>query len=596
MEGCQRKPGKEEDESMNSKKSITFKKLILLFGAVILPFLLLGVFLIYQNRTVARNRTFSQVQSKTDMAADSLTDTMEQLQHTAAQMAEQANLKKLGIAAYRMSPYETARNILQLQEQQTSIRNANPYIEKFIIYYPLQLQAYNSKESGVPSFFTFTKEEYQELAGAHNSYDFLAVHDQKLTEIILPASGAEFMIRVDLSSEAISALLENTFLEYDDYYLLDFFDHSFQLTNLPEEALTNLPEGADGISIDGMRYYGFSAALPYGDGRLDFFFSEDQLFQDSRAYQSLYLCFGLIVFVACGLFLLGSYSLIHKPIQTLVNAFQHINKQDYSIRISGRHRSDFNYLYQEFNHMVKELETLIEKNYQQQLLLSKAELKQLQAQINPHFLYNSFFLLRRMIHDELYEEAGEMADTLGLYFQYITRNSQDYMPLGKEYHHAMLYCEIQRLRFGDRILIETDPLPEKYSQIPVPKLIIQPILENAFNYGLRDKVEEGVLQVRVEEDASCLVISVEDNGEDLSEERLEQMQHKLRETAGGNVLQEMSGTLNIQRRLGIYFKEQAKEHQDMGWAEVEGDEYLKACRSALGGLCMQLRLPLPTQE
>ena len=306
----------------------------------------------------------------------------------------------------------------------------------------------------------------------------------------------------------------------------------------------------------------------------------------------LYLCFGLIVFAACSLFLLGSYSLIHKPIQTLVNAFQHINKQDYSIRISGNPKSDFDYLYQEFNHMVKELETLIEKNYQQQLLLSKAELKQLQAQINPHFLYNSFFLLRRMIEDELYEEAGEMADTLGLYFQYITRNSQDYMPLGKEYHHAMLYCEIQRLRFGDRILIETDPIPEKYSQALVPKLIIQPILENAFNYGLRNKVEEGVLQVRVEEDAACLVISVEDNGDELTEEGLERMQRRLKETAGGNVQREMSGTLNIQRRLGIYFKEQAPPSMD----QTESGEYLQASRSPLGGLCMRLYLPLPAAD
>ena len=223
--------------------------------------------------------------------------------------------------------------------------------------------------------------------------------------------------------------------------------------------------------------------------------------------------------------------------------------------------------------------------------MSKAELKQLQAQINPHFLYNSFFLLRRMIHDELYEEAGEMADTLGLYFQYITRNSQDYMPLGKEYHHAMLYCELQRLRFGDRILIETDPLPSKYDQILVPKLIIQPILENAFNYGLRDKVDGGLLRMKVENNASGLTISIEDNGEDLSEDRLIQIQTRLKETADGNVLQEMSGMLNIQRRLCIYFREQEKEHPAAEQKESAGVEYLRAQRSELGGLCMRLYLP-----
>ena len=226
------------------------------------------------------------------------------------------------------------------------------------------------------------------------------------------------------------------------------------------EALT---EGDVRFSIGDKRYQGFSAPFTLGEGRLYFFFPEEELFRDAGAYQYLYLYFGLIVLIACSLFLLGSYAIIHRPIRMLVNAFQRIGCQDYAVRITGRQGSDFMYVYQEFNHMAEELGTLIEKNYQQQLLLSRAELKQLQAQINPHFLYNAFFLLRRMIHDELYEEAGQMADTLGLYFQYITRNSQDYMPLSREYHHAMLYCEIQGLRFGDRIRIETDSLPEQYT-------------------------------------------------------------------------------------------------------------------------------------
>ena len=576
---------------MKQKKNITFKKLIMLFATVILPFLLLGMFMIYQNSTSERSRTFSVIQDETDRTAAELTDTIEQLQHTAAEMAEQANLKELARLAFLMTPYEAARNILQLQEQQTSIRNANPYIENFVIYYPDRLQAFNVKEGGVPSFFEFTEEAYAELAGERNRFDFLTVYNQKLTEVILPTSGAEFLIRVDLASPVIAALLENAFSEYDYYYLLDVFDHAYELTNLSEEQLDQFSGQTGRVSIDGTRYYVFAATLPYGDGKLEFFFPEDQLFRDSRAYQILYLYFGMIVLAACCLFLLGSYSLINKPIQMLVGGFQHINRQDYSIRIPSRRGSDFDYLYQEFNQMVGELEILIEKNYQQQLLLSKAELRQLQAQINPHFLYNSFFLLRRMIHDELYEEAGEMADTLGLYYQYITRNSQDYMPLGKEYHHAMLYCEIQRLRFGDRILIETDPLPEKYHRILVPKLIIQPILENAFNYGLRDKVEGGLLRVKVEDGASGLTISIEENGEDLSEDQLSRIQNKLKETARGNVLQEMTGMLNIQRRLCIYFREQEKENPAAVREKVAGEEYLRAERSELGGLCIRLCLP-----
>ena len=227
--------------------------------------------------------------------------------------------------------------------------------------------------------------------------------------------------------------------------------------------------------------------------------------------------------------------------------------------------------------MAQKLETLIEKDYQQQLLINKAELKQLQAQINPHFLYNSFLLLRRMIQDELYEEAQKMSDTLGLYFKYITRNSQEYMPLSQEYHHAMLYCEIQQLRFEERIRLETDSLPEEYSQILVPKLIIQPILENAFNYGLHDKVDGGLLKMTISGTSSQLIISIEDNGEDLSDRQLEQIQANLKTAATGNSPLEMTGILNIQRRLAIY---------------SNGSGFLKASRSPLGGLCIQLFIPI----
>lgn len=592
------------------RKNITFKKMMLLFLGVTLPIFLLGLFLIRQISMAVSNRTFSLIQEKVDMTAGNLEDILEQLYHTAAEVAGQGNLKRLANPVYAMSPYEAAKNVLQMQEQQTSIRNASPYIENFVIYYPNRLQAYNSKESGKASFFEFAMEEYKGLSGTHNSADYLAVHDGKLTEIVKPSFGADFLIRVDLSQEALEEILENIFPEYDSYYLLDAFDHSWQLTNLaePQEEADGMPGGeperrARGeteknaetgdvkterdngeeiaghkvtiVSENGARilvgdeeYEGFSAPFTLGDGRLYFFFSEEELFRDARAYQYLYFYFGLIVFAACSLFLLGSYAIIHRPLRMLVDAFQRIGRQDYSVRITGRQGSDFMYVYQEFNHMAEELGTLIEKNYQQQLLLSRAELKQLQAQINPHFLYNAFFLLRRMIHDELYEEAGQMADTLGLYFQYITRNSQDYMPLGREYHHAMLYCEIQQLRFGDRILIETDPLPEEYGDILVPKLIIQPILENAFNYGLRDKVEDGMLRVTVSREEGCLVIAIEDNGEELTEELLQKIQGNLRDAARGGLLQEMSGMLNIQRRLSVYYGERAGKGSGGGDADL----------------------------
>ena len=561
------------------KNSITFKKLILLFFSVIAPFFLITMFLLQQNNTAFRSRKIASLQEKVNLTAQTLTDNIDQIYHTAAEMTGQSKLRKLATISYPQTTYEKAKDLLQIQEQQTSIKNANPYIDNFIIYYQERKQAYNSSGDGRASFFEFTQEDYQSLADARRSTDFLILHDKKLTEIILPSSGSNFLIRVDLSSAAISSLLKNAFTEYDPYYLLDAFDHAYQLSNFTEQQLSQLEGTAipARITVDEKQYHCFSSALSYGGGQIYFFIPEEQLFVNTKAYQTLNIVFLLFVLFSCCFFLWGSHTLIRKPIKALVGAFQNINRQNYSVRILEKKNSDFTYLYREFNQMAQKLETLIEKDYQQQLLINKAELKQLQAQINPHFLYNSFLLLRRMIQDELYEEAQKMSDTLGLYFKYITRNSQEYMPLSQEYHHAMLYCEIQQLRFEERIRLETDSLPEEYSQILVPKLIIQPILENAFNYGLHDKVDGGLLKMTISGTSSQLIISIEDNGEDLSDRQLEQIQANLKTAATGNSPLEMTGILNIQRRLAIY---------------SNGSGFLKASRSPLGGLCIQLFIPI----
>lgn len=559
--------------------NITFKKLVLLFFAIIIPFFLFSMFLLQQNVTSQRSRVFRSIQTKTDATAQTLAREFELIYHTATEMAGQANLRQLANVNYPADAYETAKNLLLIQEQQTSIANANQYIDNFIVYYQDRGQAYNSNGDPEGSFSRFTPEEYRQLVEKHIYSDFLILQEHQLSELIFPTEGSGYFLRVDLSSQTIESLIRNTVTEYSPYYLLDAFSGSYQLTNLTRDQMTQLMRNDDNerITIDGKQYHRFSSSIPHGDIQIHYFLSEEQLFSDVRIYQHLILCFAVFVLFSCCFFLWRSHTLIRKPIKALVGAFQDINRQNYSVRILEKKNSDFTYLYREFNQMAQKLETLIEKDYQQQLLLNKAELKQLQAQINPHFLYNSFLLLRRMIQDELYEEAQKMSDTLGLYFKYITRNSQEYMPLSQEYHHAMLYCEIQQLRFEERIRLETDPLPEEYSQILVPKLIIQPILENAFNYGLHDKVDGGLLKVTISGTSSQLIISIEDNGEDLSDRQLDQIQTNLKTATTGNSPLEMTGILNIQRRLAIY---------------SNGSGFLKASRSPLGGLCVQLFLPI----
>ena len=130
----------------------------------------------------------------------------------------------------------------------------------------------------------------------------------------------------------------------------------------------------------------------------------------------LVLLFLLFVFGACILFFIGVYRLIHKPLYQFTTAFEELENGNFSVTINDTHSADFAYLFQAFNNMTSKLSRLIEQDYHQKMLLQKAELKQLQAQINPHFLYNSFFMLQRMIKMGLSEESQEMASALGNIF------------------------------------------------------------------------------------------------------------------------------------------------------------------------------------
>ena len=184
-------------------------------------------------------------------------------------------------------------------------------------------------------------------------------------------------------------------------------------------------------------------------------------------------------------------------------------------------------------------------------------------------------MLQRMIKMDLSEEALEVANALGIYFRYITKNSMDYVTLQEEYEHTKTYAYIQSLRFEGRIDVVFEDLPVDCEPITVPKLILQPIVENAFNYGLNDKLENGLLKVSFMNYAEYLKITIEENGEGISDDKLFELQSKLFISKESSSEFEMSGILNIQRRLVVFSNNLSS---------------LDVSRSDLGGLCVTITL------
>ena len=213
--------------------------------------------------------------------------------------------------------------------------------------------------------------------------------------------------------------------------------------------------------------------------------------------------------------------MVHKPVSKIDAAMKKVGKGDLSVRLTGAKSNEFRQIYDQFNQMTVRLQELIDREYTLKLLNAKSELKQLRYQIRPHFLYNTYFNLRALLMNEEYDVAEQMTDVLGRYLRYITTSARDEATLREEMEHAKAYVEIQKMRFGSHLEARLAECPPEYAEKPVPRIIIQPLLENTFEHGIKDMRETGVISVQFEAEGNRLSIYVDDNGPNASDELIE---------------------------------------------------------------------------
>lgn len=265
---------------------------------------------------------------------------------------------------------------------------------------------------------------------------------------------------------------------------------------------------------------------------------------------------------------------VYAPLDTLlIDAFGHMERGDLAHRIRLSGSSPFDDVYASYNRMMEKMETYVETNLRQQILVSNANLKQLQAQINPHFMYNSYYILYRLIKKGDQQSSLKLAEYLGQFYRYVTRNADDEKRLSEEVEHARTYAAIQQFRFREMLQIEIDDPPEEIAGVYVPRLILQPLLENAFKYAYENS-SDAAMRLRVRYDvrgAQDFDIVTENSGE-VSDATIAAIREKLRST---DTDIETTALVNIHRRLKIYFGEKAE---------------LRVDRSQLGGLrvCMHI--------
>ncbi len=279
---------------------------------------------------------------------------------------------------------------------------------------------------------------------------------------------------------------------------------------------------------------------------------QERIFLPLLRFRPFFWLFTLLVLALAALFFILLYRLIHRPLQRFLAAFAQLEQGDFSVGMQHLHQDEFQKLSLSFNRMVRELSQLVDQVYKQKIYAQQAELKQLQSQISPHFLYNSFFVLQDMADNNDAESMSVYAGLMGRYFRYITRKQNTDASLQEEYDHACNYAQLQARRFRNRIKLQLADLPSGLADCLVPRLILQPVLENAFEHGLKNKVADGLIRLTISQAGEQVLLRISDNGSEMTEEKLADLRLALTAPAANL---ETTGLSNVHRRLQLRFGE-----------------------------------------
>lgn len=269
---------------------------------------------------------------------------------------------------------------------------------------------------------------------------------------------------------------------------------------------------------------------------------------------------------------------ITRPIRQLSEATDQVAKGDLSVRTTVNAGSDVMLLSESLNTMIDKINQLLEQVKQEQIHLRDAELELLQAQINPHFLYNTLDTIVWLAEAGDQKKVVSMVGSLSKFFRTSLNQGKDIISIEEELQHVRSYLEIQQIRYQDILEYEID-VPQELGMYRIPKITIQPLVENALYHGIKNKRGLGTISITGEKAEDCFYLYVTDNGIGMGEKRLQQIKDRIGQNAPDE--NEIYGLYNVNERIRLKF----------------GQEYGISIKSVhMEGTQVSIRLPYVIEE
>ncbi|GBF72941.1 two-component sensor histidine kinase [Paenibacillus sp. 598K] len=568
-----------------------YTKLVFTFLLVIGP---LYVIVLQINRSDAdsvKQGIAHSISSQSDFYLSNLELEFEQIIRFQQELGSGTELDTLSNAAEIMTTEEKRKSILSIHQQLLHLKSSSKHIEDAKAFLPLLGTVISANQP----YFDMSVEEFQAmLEGASTpASPFIQWRNRLYIAFVQPRLiGIEdppLLVAAEVNTWRMTQTMNRFQYNGAGGAALIGSSGSWLISGSSDKALIqaiaeNTSQASAGIklttiSVDGRNYiYNKIDSEMLGATFITYVPEADVLspLKKNRDLIWYVSAFSLLVIIIVSYLI---YNWIHRPLRTFILAFRQVGNAQLNVSISRNSKDEFAYLYEHFNLTVRKLRELVQEVFEQKYRTQLAEFKQLQSQISPHFLYNSFFTIYRMAKFKEVTNIERFTKFLGDYYRFITRDPQqhDEVTLGEEVRHARNYVDIQLFRFGDRIKVDFAKIPPSCEGLAVPRLIVQPVIENAFHYALEGHEENALLKVSFLESDGQLTIRVEDNGSTLDDDTIARLNQRMEQAqpTGGT-----TGLVNVNQRLRLKY----------------GTQGLMFSRSSSGGLQVDMVLTIPVDR
>jgi two-component system, sensor histidine kinase YesM len=263
---------------------------------------------------------------------------------------------------------------------------------------------------------------------------------------------------------------------------------------------------------------------------------------------------GYIIFLISSIFLA---TLITRPIKNLTNTMKNAKMDELKPNPESSSSIELIELNQTYNQMVEKTNHLIQEVYEKELLRSRTELKALQAQIDPHFLYNTLNAFYWSLEGKGEDELGELVIAMSELFRYTIGKgkSDDWVTIRDELNHIERYLQLMKMRLGDRLIWDIS-IRIDLRDVRIPKLTIQPLVENAIMHGIENKRTQGIISIKIEEikGSTNIRVTVEDNGSGMEAETLHDLKRVIENDGVSSFRKVGIALTNVNKRLQLYYE------------------------------------------